>query len=50
MTCDTERANEVFNDIGQWSQATFGPDSERGPIGPLKHLGMAQALGKLPKS
>jgi hypothetical protein len=21
-----------------WSQATFGPDSERGPIGPLKHL------------
>jgi hypothetical protein len=21
-----------------WSQATFGSDSERGPIGPLKHL------------
>lgn len=21
-----------------WSQATFGLDSERGPIGPLKHL------------
>ncbi len=22
----------------QWSQATFGSDSERGPTGPLKHL------------
>lgn len=22
----------------EWSQATFGLDSERGPIGPLKHL------------
>lgn len=22
----------------EWSQATFGPDNERGPIGPLKHL------------
>lgn len=22
----------------EWSQATFGPDSERGAIGPLKHL------------
>lgn len=21
-----------------WSQSAFGPDSERGPIGPLKHL------------
>lgn len=23
---------------GKWSQETFGLDSERGPIGPLKHL------------
>lgn len=22
----------------EWSQATFGSDAERGPIGPLKHL------------
>jgi hypothetical protein len=22
----------------EWSQATFGSDSQRGPIGPLKHL------------
>lgn len=22
----------------EWSQATFGPDSERGPLGPMKHL------------
>lgn len=22
----------------EWSQATFGTDAERGPIGPLKHL------------
>lgn len=22
----------------EWSQNTFGPDNERGPIGPLKHL------------
>jgi len=23
----------------EWSQATFGTDAERGPVGPLKHLG-----------
>ena len=22
----------------EWSQETFGPDKERGPLGPLKHL------------
>lgn len=36
------RAGELLNDIAHeqavWSQATFGPDSTRGPIGALKHL------------
>lgn len=26
------------NDHAQWSDATFGPAHQRGPIGPLKHL------------
>jgi ParB family transcriptional regulator, chromosome partitioning protein len=30
---------ELFwKEQADWSQATFGLDSERGPIGPLKHL------------
>jgi hypothetical protein len=29
---------ELWIDLSNWSQATFGSDSERGPIGPLKHL------------
>jgi ParB family transcriptional regulator, chromosome partitioning protein len=41
-----ERANEelgrelytLANEQAVWSQETFGSDSERGPIGPLKHL------------
>jgi hypothetical protein len=24
--------------LSEWSQATFGPDKERGPVGPLEHL------------
>jgi len=28
----------VYNEIIQWAATTFGPSSERGPIGPLKHL------------
>lgn len=35
---NTSPASELFDDIGVWSQATFAPDSERGPIGPLKHM------------
>lgn len=27
-------------DQSKWSQATFGTDAERGPIGPLKHLAL----------
>jgi hypothetical protein len=27
-----------WDEQAEWSQATFGKDSERGPIGPLKHL------------
>ncbi len=40
---------EIFNELGQnlatlsrdqadWSQATFGTDQERGPLGALRHL------------
>lgn len=29
---------ELYKDEAAWSDATFGPPSERGPIGPLKHL------------
>lgn len=29
---------KLFEDQSQWSQATFGTDLERGPIGALKHL------------
>jgi len=28
----------LLNEQSEWSQRTFGSDSERGPIGPLKHL------------
>lgn len=28
----------LYWDHARWSQATFGLDSERGPLGPLKHL------------
>ena len=30
--------NEFWVELSEWSQATFGADGERGPIGPLKHL------------
>lgn len=31
--------SELFwSELSKWSQATFGEDSVRGPIGPLKHL------------
>lgn len=32
------RVQRFWNDQAAWSQNTFGLDSERGPIGPLKHL------------
>ena len=32
------RAQQFWNEQGEWSQKTFGLDSERGPLGPLKHL------------
>lgn len=34
--CD--RLADLIEDQSEWSQATFGRDSERGPIGALKHL------------
>lgn len=27
-----------WGELADWSQTTFGPDAERGPTGPLKHL------------
>jgi len=29
---------DLWERQADWSQRTFGPDTERGPIGPLKHL------------
>ena len=29
---------ELAEDQSEWSQATFGSDQQRGPVGPLKHL------------
>lgn len=29
---------DLWDSQSEWSQATFGRDSERGPIGALKHL------------
>jgi hypothetical protein len=29
---------KFWNGQSEWSQATFGTDSERGPLGALKHL------------
>ena len=34
--CD--RLSDLINDQSEWSQANFGSDQERGPIGTLKHL------------
>jgi hypothetical protein len=29
---------DFWHDQAEWSQATFGSDAERGPVGALKHL------------
>lgn len=34
--CD--ELDELIRDQAIWSQATFGPDTERGPVGALRHL------------
>jgi hypothetical protein len=33
-----EKFSDLVKDQAEWSQATFGPDDERGPLGALKHL------------
>ncbi len=33
-----EKLRELVEDQSKWSQSTFGTDSERGPIGALRHL------------
>ena len=33
-----ERTQQFWNEQAEWSRATFGSDTERGPLGPLKHL------------
>jgi hypothetical protein len=30
--------DQFWEELGEWSQATFGSDTVRGPQGPLKHL------------
>ena len=32
------KAQKFWNEQSEWSQATFGTDTERGPLGALKHL------------
>lgn len=32
------QTQEFWNEHAEWSQATFGTDQERGPLGALKHL------------
>lgn len=33
-----QRLAELAHDQAEWSQATFGKDAERGPLGALRHL------------
>lgn len=33
-----EALSDLAHDQSKWSQATFGTDAERGPVGALKHL------------
>ncbi len=33
-----DKFSDLVRDQSEWSQATFGSDSERGPMGALKHL------------
>ena len=33
-----DKFTDLIRDQADWSQATFGSDSERGPMGALKHL------------
>jgi hypothetical protein len=33
-----DKLSELVGDQAEWSQATFGTDQERGPMGALKHL------------
>ena len=38
MGAAVNRTQAFWNEHAEWSQATFGKDSERGPLGALKHL------------
>lgn len=33
-----DKFSDLAADQAAWSQATFGSDAERGPLGPLRHL------------
>lgn len=35
---ETDGMARFWDEQAEWSQATFGTDQERGPLGPLKHL------------
>lgn len=38
LTESVDRVQKFWNEHAEWSQATFGTDRERGPLGPAKHL------------
>lgn len=38
MSTAVKDLQQFWNEHAEWSQATFGTDAERGPIGPAKHL------------
>jgi BMFP domain-containing protein YqiC len=40
---EREELRRFWSDLSEWSQATFGHDCVRGPIGPLKHLALEVA-------
>lgn len=33
-----DAVHDLASELSEWSQATFGTDAERGPLGALKHL------------
>ena len=35
---EISRTQQFWNEQAEWSEATFGKSSERGPLGALKHL------------
>ena len=38
LNTEARSLRAFWNEHSEWSQKTFGADSERGPVGPLRHL------------